>query len=129
MGGGGVGGWLKCILLVPNLRPSFSAVIDSLISNIYILLFSKRKQQSNTENVNNLKFDEHINYIVNRANRLVGPIKRTFKSLDKDLFLILYKSLIRYILDYGGSVYYPYTKKNIQMIENVQCRATRILPE
>ena len=76
---------------------------------------------------NNLKFDEHINYIVNRANGLVGLIKWTFKSLDKDSFLILYKSLIRSILDYGGSVYYPYTKKNIQLIENVQRRATRIL--
>ena len=26
-------------------------------------------------------------------------------------------------------MYYPYTKKNIQLIENVQPRATRILPE
>ena len=78
---------------------------------------------------NTLKFDEHINYIVNRANRLLGLIKRTFKSLDRDSFLILYKSLIRSILDYGGSVYYPSTKKNIQLIENVQRRATRILPE
>ena len=55
---------------------------------------------------------------------LAGLIKRTIKSLDKYSFLILYKSLIRTILDYDGSVYYPYTKKNIQLIENVQCRAT-----
>ena len=33
------------------------------------------------------------------------------------------------ILDYGGSVYYLSTKKKIQLIENVQRRATRILPE
>ena len=26
-------------------------------------------------------------------------------------------------------MYYPYTEKNIQLIENVQRRATRILPE
>ena len=78
---------------------------------------------------NTLKFEEHINYVVNRANRLVGLIKRTFKSLDRDSFLTLYKSLVRCILDYGGSVYYPYTKKNIQLIENIQRRATRILPE
>ena len=66
---------------------------------------------------------------MNRANRLVGLIKLTFKSLDKDSFLIPNKSLIRSILDYGGSVYYPYTKKNIQLIENVQRRATRLLQE
>ena len=78
---------------------------------------------------NNLKFDEHCNYVVNRSNKLLGLIKRTFKALDKESFLILYKSLIRSILDYGGSVYYPSTKKNIQLIENIQRCATRILPE
>ena len=64
---------------------------------------------------NNLKFDEHINYVVNRSNKLLGLIKRTFKALDKESF--------------GGSVYYPSTKKNIQLIENIQRHATRILPE
>ena len=78
---------------------------------------------------NNLKFDEHCNYVVNRSNKLLGLIKRTFKALDKESFLILYKSLIRSILDYGGSVYYPSTKKNIQLIENIQRRSTKILPE
>ena len=77
----------------------------------------------------NLKFDDHIINVVNRSNKLLGLIKRTFKALDKDSFLILYKSLIRSILDYGGSVYYPSTKKNIQLLENIQRRATRLLPQ
>ena len=77
----------------------------------------------------NLKFDDHIIYVVNRSNKLLGLIKRTFKALDKDSFLILYKSLIRSILDYGGSIYYPSTKKNIQLLENIQRRATRLLPQ
>jgi len=76
-----------------------------------------------------LKFDKHIESVVNRANRLLGMIKRTFSSLNSRLFLILYKSLIRSILDYGGSVWSPSTKKNIQLIENVQRRATRLVPE
>ena len=50
-------------------------------------------------------------------------------SIDKNSFLTVYKSLIRSVLDYGGGVYYPYTKKNIQLIENVQRRSTRIVPE
>ena len=52
-----------------------------------------------------------------------------FKSLDNDSFLIPYKSLIRFLLDYCSSVYYPYTKKNIQLIKSVQRRATRLLQE
>ena len=36
---------------------------------------------------------------------------------------------MRSILDYCGSVYNPDTKKNIQLIENIQGRATRIVPQ
>ena len=63
------------------------------------------------------------------CNKLLGLIKRTFKSLDKESFLTLYKSLVRSIIDYGGSVYFPTTKKNIQLVENIQKGATKILPE
>ena len=66
---------------------------------------------------------------MNKSNRLAGLINRTFKSLDRVCFLTLYKSLIRSVLDYGSSVYYPYTKKNIQLIENIQRRSTKIVPE
>ena len=78
---------------------------------------------------NNMKFNEHITYVMNRCNKLLGLIKRTFKSLDKESFLTLYKTLIRSILDYGGSVYFPTYKKNKQIVENVQKRATKLLPE
>ena len=49
--------------------------------------------------------------------------------MDKSLFLKLYKTLVRPHLDYGNSIWYPISKKNIQSIENVQRRATRIVPE
>ena len=64
-----------------------------------------------------MKFDNHITYMVNRCHKLLGLIKRTFKSLDKDSFLTLYKSLVRSVIDYGGSVYFPKTKKNTQLLE------------
>ena len=49
--------------------------------------------------------------------------------MNKELFLTLYKSLIRSHFDYGNLIYYPSTKKNKQIIENAQRRATRIVPE
>lgn len=76
-----------------------------------------------------LSFDDHINNLVNKVNKITGLIRRTFKFMDKSLFLTLYKSLIRSHLDYGNLVYYPSTKKNKQIIENAQRRATRIVPE
>ena len=47
--------------------------------------------------------------------------------MNNDLFLTLYKSLIRSHLDYGNLVYYPVTKKCKQVIENAQRRATRLV--
>ena len=120
----------KCKLVqYGNVKYDFEYKLKDKDGNLQVLPKDTKEKYLGIWFQNSLKFDEHINYIVNRANRLVGLIKRTFKSLDKDSFFILYKSLIISILDYGGSVYYPYTKKSIQLIENVQRRATRILPE
>ena len=49
--------------------------------------------------------------------------------MDKEIFLTLYKAIIRPILDYGNSVYYSTTKKSKHIIENVQRRATKIVPQ
>ena len=76
-----------------------------------------------------LKFDQHVLNVVNRCKKLTGLIKRTFRYMDKKLFLQLYKTLIRSIADYGIVVWYPSTRKNIQLIENIQKRATKIVPE
>ena len=74
-----------------------------------------------------LKFDDHGSITANKANGITGLVKPNFVYMDKELFLTLYKALIRPIFDYGNSVYYPTTKKNKTIIENVQRRATKIV--
>ncbi|MEW8547692.1 MAG: reverse transcriptase family protein, partial [Candidatus Thiodiazotropha sp.] len=78
---------------------------------------------------NSLKFNKQVMDVVNRTKRLTGMIKRTFRYMNKSLFLTVYKSLIRSIVDYAITIWYPTTKKNIQLVENIQRRATRIVPE
>ena len=78
---------------------------------------------------NDMKFDIHISNVVNKANRLLGLIKRTFSYMDKTIFLTLYKTIIRPIIDYGDSVWNPSLKKHIQMIENIQRRGTKLVPD
>ena len=41
----------------------------------------------------------------------------------------MYKTLVRTQTDYGNSIWYLVTKKNKQAIENLQRRATKIVPE
>ena len=58
----------------------------------------------------------------------MGLIRRSFTYLDESTFLQLYKSLVRPHLEYANSVWSPYKKKHITAIENVQRRATKLLP-
>ena len=76
-----------------------------------------------------MKFDIHINNIGNKANRLLRLVTRTFSYMDRNTFLIIYKSIIRPIIDYGDSVWNPSLKKHIQMIDNIQRRGTKLVPE
>ena len=76
-----------------------------------------------------LSFDIHINSCINKANKMIGLIKRTFLFLDKDTFNRLYKALVRPHLEYGISIWSPYLKRQSIAVERVQRRATKILKE
>ena len=43
-------------------------------------------------------------------------------------FVLLYKSMVRSHLDYCSSVWAPYMKGDIEAIEKVQKRATKLIP-
>ena len=74
-----------------------------------------------------LLFDKHITKSINKANSMIGLIRRTFSFLDKDTFLRLYKTLIRPIIEYGNSVWFPNLKRQSVEIEKVQRRATKLV--
>ena len=67
-----------------------------------------------------MKFDKHRTATVKRANKLVGLIRRTFSFMVKEeLFLMVYKCLIRSVLDYGSPVWNPSIKKYRQLLEKM----------
>ncbi len=55
---------------------------------------------------------------------MLGIVKRTFIYLEKDIFLRLYKMLIRPHLEYATCVWNPWLVKDTHTIERVQQRAT-----
>ena len=75
-----------------------------------------------------LTFKSHMTQKVNKANCIMGIIRRTFDHLDKDTFLLAYKALVRPHLEYGNAIWHPYKKTDIILVENVQRRATKLLP-
>ena len=78
---------------------------------------------------NRLTFSNHINAQVNKANSIMGIIRRSFRHLTAQTFTILFKSLVRPHLEYAAPVWNPHLKKEIKKIERVQRRATKQVPE
>ena len=77
----------------------------------------------------NLRFSNHIINKVNKANQIMGIIRRTMVYLNRHNFSLLYTSLVRPHLKYGNVVWSPFLKSDITLIENVQRRATRYVPD
>jgi hypothetical protein len=75
-----------------------------------------------------LTFYEHLHTKVNKAFSMIGIIKRNFQHLSVSGFVLIYKSMVRSHVDYCNSVWAPYRKGDIEELETVQRRATKILP-
>ena len=60
---------------------------------------------------------------------MIGLIKRNFIHMDKHTFVMLYrpKSLVRTHIEYAVSVWCPYKKGDIEDIEKIQKRATKLI--
>ena len=76
-----------------------------------------------------LLFDKHISEKVKKAYMMLGIIKRNFAYISRNCYVILYKSLVRSHLEYANSVWYPKRKMDIDKLERVQKRATKLIPE
>ena len=63
-----------------------------------------------------------------KANRILGFIFRYFEFKSKDIILQLYKSLVRPLLEYAVQFWSPYLLKDVDMLERVQRRATKMIP-
>ena len=72
-----------------------------------------------------LSFRNHI--AKSKANRIVGIIRQTFDFISEELFVHLYKCLVRPLLKYGHSEWQPQHKILCNDIENVQRRATKLV--
>ena len=73
-----------------------------------------------------LSWSNHVDASVNKANKVVGLLKRTVGSKNREIFSTLYKSLVRPISEYACPVWSPYLVSDKLAIEKVQRRAWRV---
>ena len=66
--------------------------------------------------------------MVQKANKVLGVINRTFKYLDPYIMHLLYTSLVRPHLDYASNIWNPYLLEDMRTIEKLQRRVTKFIP-
>jgi len=74
-----------------------------------------------------LKSSQQCVAAANTANRTLGMINRTFVNKHSNIMLRLYQTLVRPKLEYCVQAWRPYLKKDIDLLEKVQRRATRLM--
>ena len=65
---------------------------------------------------------------VTMSNRMLGYIARSIKYKSKEVTLTLYNTLVRPHIEYCMQFWGPHYMKDIEALEKVQRRATRLIP-
>jgi len=76
---------------------------------------------------NDLKAKRQYREAARKAINVLQTIKKHFTRLDKATFLILYKSYVRPLLEYSIQAWPLCIRKDINCIEQVQRRATKLI--
>ena len=74
-----------------------------------------------------LSFSMQCVKAVKKANQALGLIKKTIVNRDKMTILSLYKSVVRPHLEYCIQAWRPYLQRDIDLMEKVQRRATKLI--
>lgn len=74
-----------------------------------------------------LKWTKQCNTAANKAMSVLGMIKRSFSHISIESFKILYNTYVRPHLEYCVQIWNPYLKKDIECIEKIQRRSTKLV--
>ena len=75
----------------------------------------------------NMKVSEQYGIAAAKGNQILGLIRRNILYKEKELKIPLYKTIARLHLEYCIQAWRPYRKNDIDMLEIVQRRATKMI--
>lgn len=75
---------------------------------------------------NDLKWEQHITQITKKAFALIHLIRKAFQDHSSQMILRLYKTYVRPKVEYAHIIWSPYYVKDIEQLERVQRRITKI---
>lgn len=74
-----------------------------------------------------LSWDNHINNITSKSNKVLGFIRRNLHNLPPHIKQQAYFTLVRPHLEFASSSWDPFLQKHIECIEKIQRRAARFV--
>ena len=87
----------------------------------------KEKDLGVTMNAN-MKVSEQCRIAASKGNQVLGMIRRNITYKEKKFDIPLYKAIVRPHLEYCIQAWNPYIRKDIDMLEKIQRRATKFIP-
>ena len=76
----------------------------------------------------NMKVSEQCRIAASKGNQVLGMIRRNITYKEKSLIVSLFKAIVRPHLENCIQAWSPYLRKDIDMIEQIQRRATKLIP-
>ena len=76
----------------------------------------------------NLKSSKQCIAACQKANKVLGFIARNFEYKTPEIMLALYNALVRPHLEYAVQFWSPHYRKDIEMLEKIQKRVTKLIP-
>ena len=76
-----------------------------------------------------MKVSEQCGIAASKGNQILGLIRRTIMYKEKQLIVLLYKAIVRPHLEYCIQAWRLYHKKDIDKLERIQRRATKMIQE
>ena len=76
-----------------------------------------------------LKVSEQCGIAASKGNQMLWLIRRNITYKENKLIIHVYKAIVRPHLEYCIQAWRPYRKKDINTLESIQKRATKMIPE
>ena len=97
------------------------------IGGTILSITAKEKDLGVTMNAN-MKVSEQCRIAASKGNQVLGMIRRNIAYQDKSLIVPVYKAVVGPHLEYCIQAWSPYLRKDIDMFEKIQRRATKLFP-
>ncbi|RZC33191.1 RVT 1 domain containing protein, partial [Asbolus verrucosus] len=112
----------KCITLhIGNRNPRHKYFIDNCE-----LCESDPCSDLEVTVTSNLSWSAHVLHVTRRANSILFLVSKVFSKRRVETVVKLYKTYIRPILEFAGGVWAPVLQRDVDLLEALQRRATRL---